>query len=135
MERVHLPRSQRTSSAQSSRSISSTQTSLKSQNSECNDNWILFELSDFPSLNSFGDGFSTISKMIDSVTTFMNKDYHKEQFMRFAEKANKLGLVAIEKSIRLAEIEIDKNIYWRNNLYSKLKTTLDQAIKDLRLTA
>lgn len=65
----------------------------------------------------------------------MNKDYHKEQFMRFAEKANKLGLVAIEKSIRLAEIEIDKNIYWRNNLYSKLKTTLDQAIKDLRLTA
>jgi aminopeptidase N len=73
--------------------------------------------------------------MIDSVTTYMNKDYHKEQFMRFAEKANKLGLVAIEKSIRLAEIEIDKNIYWRNNLYSKLKTTLDSAIKDLRLTA
>lgn len=71
--------------------------------------------------------------MVDSVTTFMNKVYHKEQFARFAERTNKLGLVAIEKSIRLAEIEIDKNIFWRDNLYNKLKTTLDMAIKDLRL--
>lgn len=84
--------------------------------------------------NSFGDGFSTISKMIDSVTTYMNKDYHKEQFIRFAEKANKLGLVAIEKSIKLAEIEIDKNIFWRDNLYPQLNANLDQAIRDLRLT-
>lgn len=73
--------------------------------------------------------------MVDSVTTFMNKDYHKEQFTRFAEKTNKLGLLAIEKSIKLAEIEIDKNIYWRNNRYSELKDTLDKAIIDLRLTA
>lgn len=72
--------------------------------------------------------------MIDAVTTFMNKDYHKENFIRFAEKANKLGLVSIEKSIKLAEIEIDKNIYWRNNLYSKLKDNLDKAVVDLRLT-
>lgn len=84
--------------------------------------------------NSFGDGFSTISKMVDSLTTFMNKEYHKEQFIRFAEKANKLGLVAIEKSIKLAEIEIDKNIYWRDHLYEKLKDILDKAIIDLRLT-
>lgn len=73
--------------------------------------------------------------MVDSATTFMNKDYHKEQFARFQEKTNKLGLVAIEKSIKLAEIEIDKNIYWRDNLYNKLKTTLDMAIADLRLTS
>lgn len=65
----------------------------------------------------------------------MNKQYHKEQFTRFAEKANKLGLVAIEKSIKLAEIEIDKNIFWRDHLYSKLKDTLDKAIVQLRLTA
>lgn len=65
----------------------------------------------------------------------MNKVYHKEQFTRFAERTNKLGLVAIEKSIRLAEIEIDKNIFWRDNLYNKLKTVLDMAIKDLRLRA
>jgi hypothetical protein len=73
--------------------------------------------------------------MIDAVTTFMNKDYHKENFVRFAEKANKLGLVAIEKSIKLAEIEIDKNIYWRNNLYNKLKDTLEKAVTDLKLTS
>lgn len=72
--------------------------------------------------------------MVESVTTFMNKVYHKEQFERFAEKANKLGLVAIEKSINLAEIEIDKNIFWRDHLYDKLKDILDKAIKDLRLT-
>lgn len=72
--------------------------------------------------------------MIDSVTTFMNKEYHKEQFIRFAEKANKLGLVAIEKSIKLAEIEIDKNIYWRDHLYDKLKDMLEKAVTDLRLT-
>lgn len=71
--------------------------------------------------------------MVDAVTTFMNKDYHKENFQRFAEKANKLGLVAIEKSIKLAEIEIDKNIYWRNNIYDQLKATLDKAVIDLRL--
>lgn len=65
----------------------------------------------------------------------MNKDYHKEQFIRFAEKTNKLGLVAIEKSIKLAEIEIDKNIFWRNNLYSKLMDILEKAIVQLRLTA
>ena len=85
--------------------------------------------------HSFGDGFNTIAKMVDSVTTFMNKDYHKGSFIRFAEKANKFGLVAIEKSIKLAEIEIDKNIYWRNNLYYKLKDTLDLAITQLRLTS
>lgn len=89
----------------------------------------------FISVNSFGDGFSTISKMVDSVTTFMNKDYHKDQFGRFQEKVNKLGLVAIEKSIKLAEIEIDKNIFWRDNLYNKLKNNLDMAIVDLRLTS
>lgn len=64
----------------------------------------------------------------------MNKDYHKENFIRFAEKVNKLGLVSIEKSIKLAQIEIEKNIYWRNNLYSDLRKNLDLAVSDLRLT-
>lgn len=64
----------------------------------------------------------------------MNKEYHKEQFIRFAEKANKLGLVAIEKSIKLAENEIDKNVFWRDNLYTKLKDILEKAIVDMRLT-
>ena len=69
--------------------------------------------------------------MIDSVTTFMNKDYHKEQFKKFAEKANKLGLVTVEKSIKLSEIEIQKNIFWHDNLYSQFKKYLDKVIIDL----
>lgn len=72
--------------------------------------------------------------MVDSLTTYMNKEYHKENFVRFAERANKLGLVSIEKSIKLAQIEIDKNIYWRNNLYYELRNNLDRAVIDLRLT-
>lgn len=71
--------------------------------------------------------------MIDALTTNMNKEYHKDQFKRFAERARKLGLVAIEKSIKLAEIEIDKNIYWRNTCYGKFKALLEQLIKDLNL--
>ena len=71
--------------------------------------------------------------MIDAVTTFMNKDYHKKNFIQFAEKARNLGLVSIEKSIKLAEIEIEKNIYWRDHLYSKLNDNLQKAVKDLRL--
>ena len=63
----------------------------------------------------------------------MNKDYHKEQFDRFAQKANKLGLVAIGKSIKLAEIEVDKNIFWRNRSYNKLKEYLDKLIEDLNI--
>ena len=71
--------------------------------------------------------------MVDAVTTFMNREYHKQQFIRFAEKTNKLGLVAIEKSIKLAEIEIEKNIFWRDNIYPKLKDFVEKAVVDLRL--
>ena len=71
--------------------------------------------------------------MVDSLTTFMNKDYHKEQFERFAQKANKLGLVGVEKSIKLAEIEVDKNIFWRSRSYNKLKEFLDKLIEDLNI--
>lgn len=69
--------------------------------------------------------------MIDSVTTFMNKDYHKEQFKKFAEKASKLGLITVEKSIKLSEIEIEKNIFWHDNLYSQFQKYLDKVIIDL----
>uniref|UniRef100_A0A336M1Y0 Aminopeptidase n=1 Tax=Culicoides sonorensis TaxID=179676 RepID=A0A336M1Y0_CULSO len=81
----------------------------------------------------FGDGFSTLSKMIDSVTTYMNKEYHQQQFERFAKKARKLGLKAIEKSIHLAEEQIQNNVEWRNRSYYKLQKYLDKVIKDLKI--
>lgn len=81
----------------------------------------------------FGDGFSTLSKMIDSVTTYMNKEYHQQQFDRFAKKARKLGLKAIEKSIHLAEEQIRNNVHWRNNSYFKLQQYLQNVIRDMNI--
>lgn len=95
---------------------------------------IEFEMAQFSIfIYSFGDGFSTLSIMIEALTTNMNKDYHKDQFQRFFEKSKKLGLVAIEKSIKLAEIEIDKNIHWRSKSYDKFKELLDKFIQDLHI--
>lgn len=47
----------------------------------------------------------------------------------FAEKAKKLGLNAVEKSIKLAGIEIDKNIYWMENSYESFKKLLQQMVE------
>lgn len=73
----------------------------------------------------YGDGFSTLSKMIDAVTTFMNKDYNKEQFEKFAKKAEKLGLAGVERSIELALEQVQNNIYWRSRSYYKLQEFLE----------
>lgn len=81
----------------------------------------------------FGDGFQTLSKMIESVTTFMNREYHQQQFERFARKARKLGLKSIEKSIHLAEENIRNNIYWRTHMYPSLQTFLERLIADLQI--
>uniref|UniRef100_A0A8D8FLW3 Aminopeptidase N n=4 Tax=Culex pipiens TaxID=7175 RepID=A0A8D8FLW3_CULPI len=81
----------------------------------------------------FGDGFSTLSKMIDSVTSLMNQKHHKEQFDRFARKAHKHGLGTIEKAIHLAEEQILNNIHWRSRSYYKLEEFLNQLIRDLHM--
>lgn len=81
----------------------------------------------------FGDGFSTLSKMIDSVTTFMNKDYQREQFERFAEKAGKLGLTSVERSVKLAIEQVNNNIFWRSRSYYKLQKFLELLIRDLHI--
>lgn len=56
----------------------------------------------------YGDGFSTLPKMIHAVTHYMNKDYHIELFEKFAKKAKDLNLKSFKKSIELAKIEIKK---------------------------
>lgn len=81
----------------------------------------------------FGDGFSTVNKMIDSVTSLMNQKHHQEQFDRFARKARKLGLRTIEKSIYLAEEQIINNIHWRSRSYHKLQEFLDKLIRDMHM--
>ena len=81
----------------------------------------------------FGDGFSTLSKMVDSVTTYMNKDYQKEQFDKFAKKAQTLGLTAVERSIQLAVEQVKNNIYWRSRSYYKLQAFLEQMTRQLHI--
>lgn len=81
----------------------------------------------------FGDGFSTLSSMINSVTTYMNKEYQKEQFERFADKARKLGLTSVEQSIQLAMEKVTNNIFWRSRSYYKLQAFLEMLTRDLHI--
>lgn len=81
----------------------------------------------------FGDGFSTISKMVDSLTTYMNKEYQKEQFVRFAKKARRLGLKSVEKSVQLAIQQVDLNIYWRSRSYYNLQKYLKMMVEQANI--
>lgn len=81
----------------------------------------------------FGDGFSTLSKMVDSITKFMNKDYHLEQLKQFKIKAENLGLKSIEDSIHLAEQKVQNNVYWRSRSYYKLQSFLASLTHDLHI--
>lgn len=81
----------------------------------------------------FGDGFSTLAKMIDSVTTFMTKEEHLEQFNRFVKKAQDLKLKSVEGSIQLALQKVKNNIFWRSRSYYKLQAFLEKLTTDLHI--
>lgn len=81
----------------------------------------------------YGDGFSTIAKMVDSVTTYMNKDYHLEQLDRFVKKAQEYGLKSAEGTIQLAIEKVKNNIYWRSTSYYQLKTFLETLVPQFRI--
>ncbi|XP_054728242.1 aminopeptidase N [Anastrepha obliqua] len=81
----------------------------------------------------FGDGFSTLSEMIKSITTYMNKEYHKEQLQQFADRARKLGLTAVEEAIGLAMEQVNNNIYWRERSYYQLKGFLEAIVSEFRM--
>ncbi|XP_037943344.1 aminopeptidase N-like [Teleopsis dalmanni] len=81
----------------------------------------------------FGDGFSTLSEMIKSITTYMNKEYHKEQLEQFAKRARKLGLTAVESAIEVAMQHVNNNIYWRNRSYYSLKGYLEAIVSEFHI--
>lgn len=85
------------------------------------------EISDY-----FGDGFSTLSKMVDSVTTYMNKEYHLQQLVEFKEKAENLGLKSVEGSIQLAVQKVKNNVFWRSRSYYKLQQFLETLANQLQ---
>lgn len=93
-----------------------------------------FLVSNIERINEYyGDGFQTVARMIESLTTFMNKSYQKEEFERFVEKANKLGLTAIKHSIELAIERVKNNIHWRSNAYNDLQKFLEMLTRDMHI--
>lgn len=82
----------------------------------------------------FGDGFSTLSKMVDSITRFMNKDYHLEQLEEFKVKAEQLNLKSVGGSIELAVQKVKNNIFWRSRSYYKLQAYLNELVRDIRIS-
>lgn len=81
----------------------------------------------------FGDGFSTLSKMVDSITRYMNKEHHLEQLERFKKKAEDLGLKSVGGSIDLAVKKVKHNIFWRSRSYYALQSFLTILTGDLRI--
>ncbi|XP_049305207.1 aminopeptidase N isoform X5 [Bactrocera dorsalis] len=81
----------------------------------------------------FGDGFSTLTEMIKSITTYMNKEYHKDQLQQFADRARKLGLTAVEEAIGLAMEQVNNNIYWREHSYYQLKDFLEAIVSEFHI--
>lgn len=81
----------------------------------------------------FGDGFSTLSRMVDSITRYMNKEHHLEQLEQFRKKAEGLGLKAVGSSIELAVQNVKNNIYWRSRSYYQLQAFLTSLTEQFRI--
>lgn len=71
--------------------------------------------------------------MILSLTSYLNKEYQREQMYRLAKKADSLGMKNIIKSIKLALDKVNNNIEWRTRSYQKLYDTLKGIITDLHI--
>ncbi|KAH8388432.1 hypothetical protein KR093_006169, partial [Drosophila rubida] len=81
----------------------------------------------------YGDGFSTISEMIKSLTIYMNKDYHKQQLQALAANCRKQGLKAVEIAIDMAMEQVNDNIYWRSHSYDSLKGFLEGIVSEFQI--
>ncbi|XP_041674632.1 aminopeptidase N isoform X2 [Drosophila eugracilis] len=81
----------------------------------------------------YGDGFSTLSDMIKSLTIYMNKEYQKQQLLELAATCRKLGLKAVESAIDLALEQVNNNIYWRSHSYHSLKNFLEGIVSEFQI--
>lgn len=73
--------------------------------------------------------------MIGATTTFANLPMQQTKYEAFAAKAQRLGLAAIEKHIRLLMPRVQNNVYWRQNRYYELETYLRSLVERLKLVA
>ncbi|KAH8295316.1 hypothetical protein KR018_009945, partial [Drosophila ironensis] len=81
----------------------------------------------------YGDGFSTLSDMIKSLTIYMNKEYQRNQLLDLAAHCRKLGLPAVESAINLAMEQVNNNIYWRSHSYHNLKNFLEGIVSEFQI--
>ncbi|XP_052836414.1 aminopeptidase N isoform X4 [Drosophila gunungcola] len=81
----------------------------------------------------YGDGFSTLSEMIKSLTIYMNKDYHRHQLLDLADTCRKLGLKAVESAIVLALEQVSNNIHWHSHSYHSLKSFLEGIVSEFEI--
>lgn len=71
--------------------------------------------------------------MVQTITTYMDKDYHLEQLERFTKKVQSLGLKSVEKSLILAKEDIKNSIYWRSRSYYSLKGFLESLVNEFHI--
>ncbi|KAH8332320.1 hypothetical protein KR074_000992, partial [Drosophila pseudoananassae] len=81
----------------------------------------------------YGDGFSTLSDMIKSLTIYMNKDFHRKQLLELAANCRKLGLPAVASAIDLALEQVNNNIYWRSHSYYSIKDFLEGIVREFQI--
>lgn len=79
----------------------------------------------------FGDGFSTLSKMVESITRYMNKEHHLQQLEQFKKKAEEQGLKSVGSSIELAVHKVKYNIFWRSRSYYTLQSFLTKLTQQI----
>lgn len=71
--------------------------------------------------------------MIDSTTKYANQPVHLAKYEAFAANARRLGLTAIEASIRLALPRIQNNVFWRQTRYYELENYLRSLLESLKI--
>lgn len=71
--------------------------------------------------------------MIGATAASANLPGQLAKYEAFAEGTRKLGLHAIEKSIRLVLPMVRNNVYWRQHRYDELSTNLQALLKSLNL--
>ncbi|XP_026478385.1 aminopeptidase N-like isoform X2 [Ctenocephalides felis] len=69
----------------------------------------------------YGEGFSTVKKMIHALALYMNKDSDKKKLAAFAKELDLLGIESAKRHLQTATEDIMNNIYWRSHGYYNLE--------------
>uniref|UniRef100_A0A6M2DWG5 Aminopeptidase n=1 Tax=Xenopsylla cheopis TaxID=163159 RepID=A0A6M2DWG5_XENCH len=74
----------------------------------------------------YGEGFSTVKKMIHALALYMNKDSDKKKLAAFAKELDLLGIESAKRHLQTATEDIMNNIYWRSHGYYNLEKWVNE---------